>query len=242
MHRRTFLSSAGLATLGFTVQGCATWSTVAGVPRLRLPVVRASWDRVIRTTVGLRPHRDGGFVVRTEKQDDKVLVHNYGHGGSGMSLSWGTGAMAADLALQQPGRRAAVLGCGAVGLTAARQLQRRGFDVTIYATAVPPDVTSNWSLAGFTPTSGLIEPERRTAEFDAQYRQAVDIAYRQLQLLAGAGYGVSWIEQFAPMNEPPQNRPTSEQSPLDEFQPPSQLLGPGEHANRAVDLSRSAHP
>ena len=229
MHRRTFLSSAGLATLGFTVQGCATWSTVAGVPRLRLPVVRASWDRVIRTTVGLRPHRDGGFVVRTEKQDDKVLVHNYGHGGSGMSLSWGTGAMAADLALQQPGRRAAVLGCGAVGLTAARQLQRRGFDVTIYATAVPPDVTSNWSLAGFTPTSGLIEPERRTAEFDAQYRQAVDIAYRQLQLLAGAGYGVSWIEQFAPMNEPPQNRPTSEQSPLDEFQPPSQLLGPGEH-------------
>jgi hypothetical protein len=37
------------------------------------------------------------------------------------------------------------------GLTAARQLQRRGFDVTIYAMTVPPDTTSNMSTAGFTP-------------------------------------------------------------------------------------------
>jgi D-amino-acid oxidase len=233
MHRRTFLSTGSLAALGLAAQGCAPWSRdgfTRWTSRLQLPVVRASWDRVIRTTVGLRPHRDGGFVVRADKQNDKVLIHNYGHGGSGMSLSWGTGAMAADLALAQPARRAAVIGCGAVGLTAARQLQRRGFDVTIYAATVPPDVTSNWSLAGFTPTSGLIEPERRTPEFDAQYLQAVGIAYRQLQLLVGAGYGVSWIEQFAPMNEPPQPaRQTSERPPLDELQPTSQLLGPGEH-------------
>ena len=60
-----------------------------------------------------------------------------------MSLSWGTGAMAANMALAHGERRAAVLGCGAVGLTAARQLQRRGFDVTIYAAYVPPDTTSN---------------------------------------------------------------------------------------------------
>jgi D-amino-acid oxidase len=77
MHRRTFLSTGGLAALGFAVQGCATRSRAGAgdrIARLRLPVVRASWDRVIRTTVGLRPHRDGGFVVRADKQDDKVLV------------------------------------------------------------------------------------------------------------------------------------------------------------------------
>ena len=67
-----------------------------------------------------------------------------------------------DLALADGQRRAAVLGCGSPGLTAARQLQRRGFDVTIYAMAVPPDTTSNMSTAGFTPTSGLVSAERRT--------------------------------------------------------------------------------
>jgi glycine/D-amino acid oxidase-like deaminating enzyme len=118
-----------------------------------------------------------------------------------MSLSWGTGAMAADLALDHLERRAAVIGCGVVGLTTARQLQRRGFDVTIYTMAVPPDVTSSMSLAGFTPTSGLVEAERRTPEWDEQFRRAAEIAYRQLQLLAGAGYGVSWIEQYEPVEE-----------------------------------------
>src|SRR6267378_8400200 len=46
-------------------------------------------------------------------------------------------------------------GCGSPGLTAARQLQRRGFAVTIYTLAVAPYTTSNMSSAGFTPTAGL---------------------------------------------------------------------------------------
>ena len=137
-------------------------------------------------------------MLRAEKLDAKTLIHNFGHGGSGMSLSWGTGQMAAELALEQPDRRAAVIGCGVVGLTSARQLQRRGFDVTIYAEKVPPDTTSNMSLAGFTPTSGLVANENRTPEWDAQFRQAVTIAYRQLQLLAGPKYGISWIYNYSP--------------------------------------------
>ena len=163
---------------------------------LRLAPVRVSYDRIIRATVGLRPHRPSGFLLRAEKLDAKTLIHNFGHGGSGMSLSWGTGQMAAELALEQPDRRAAVLGCGVVGLTTARQLQRRGFTVTIYAAAVPPDTTSNMSLAGFTPTSGLVANDRRTAAWDAQFRRAVEIAYRQLQLLVGPKYGISWINQL----------------------------------------------
>ena len=120
---------------------------IARRPPVHLPLVRVSRERVIRTTVGLRPHRPSGFVLKAAKLGAKTVIHNYGHGGSGMSLSWGTATMAADMALAQPERRAAVLGSGVVGLTAARQLQRRGFAVTIYAANVPPDVTSNWSLA-----------------------------------------------------------------------------------------------
>jgi glycine/D-amino acid oxidase-like deaminating enzyme len=167
---------------------------------LNLAPVNASYDRIIRVTVGLRPHRNSGFVLRADRLDEKTVIHNYGHGGAGMSLSWGTGAMAADLALQHADRRAAVLGCGVVGLTAARQLQRRGFEVTIYAETLPPYTTSNMSLASFTPTSGLTGPRGRTPEWDAQFRQAVQIAYRELQLMAGGRHGVSWIDEYATSN------------------------------------------
>jgi glycine/D-amino acid oxidase-like deaminating enzyme len=236
MHRRAFLTTGGMAALG--VAAACTTRRVALTPAhapVRLAPVYVSWDRVIRTTVGLRPHRDAGNVLRAEKLDDKTLIHNYGHGGSGMSISWGTGAIAADMALEAVGRRAAVIGCGVVGLTAARQLQRRGFEVTIYAMAVHPNVTSSMSLAGFTPTSGLVEAERRTPEWDAQFRRAADIAYRQLQLLAGATYGISWINQYAPMQEirpqPPVNADSApERESLESgLQTDRVVLQPGEH-------------
>src|SRR5262245_24136014 len=213
MRRRDLLRDASLALAGLGVSGCAKLAPnyargrvrSAAAPRLRpvnLAPVIASWDRVIRTTVGLRPHRDSGFVLRADRLDDKTLIHNYGHGGAGMSLAWGTGAMAADLALQHQDRRVAVIGCGSPGLTAARQLQRRGFDVTIYAMTVPPDTTSNMSLAGYTPVSGLISPERRTPQWDAQFRQAAEISYKQLQLLVGAGYGVYWQDFYNATDSP----------------------------------------
>src|ERR1700704_4635459 len=215
MDRRTFLTAGSVAAIGFGANACAPRSkSIATTPKapLHLSPVNASWDRIIRTTVGLRPHRDAGFVLKADKLDDKLLVHNYGHGGAGMSLAWGTGLMAAEFALQHQARQAAVIGCGSVGLTCARQLQRRGFEVTIYALAVPPNVTSNMSLAGFTPTSGLVETDRRTTEWDAQYLRAADIAYRQLQLLAGPHFGVSWLDNYFLVDElqsgqPPQQNP-----------------------------------
>jgi D-amino-acid oxidase len=234
MQRRTFLTTGGLAAVGFTIGGCATNpkpAQGARRPPVSLAPVEASWDRIIRTTVGLRPHRDTGFVLKADKLDDKLLVHNYGHGGAGMSLAWGTGLMAAELATPHQARQAAVIGCGSVGLTCARQLQRRGFDVTIYAMAVPPYVTSNMSLAGFTPSSGLVERDRRTPEWDAQYRRAADISYRQLQLLAGPHYGVSWLDNYSLVNELRQPQPQDPQRPsLNEgLLVEEEVLGPGEH-------------
>lgn len=219
-----------LMALGLT--GCASRTgprpRTAVRPALRLSPVRVSYDRIIRATVGLRPHRPSGFVLRAEKLDGKLLVHNYGHGGAGMSLSWGTGQMAAELALEQPERRAAVLGCGVVGLTTARQLQRRGFQVTIYAATVPPDTTSNMSLAGFTPTSGLVAFDRRTPAWEAQFRRAVEIAYRQLQLLAGPKYGISWIYNYALTDTEPRGGGTNTLLP-DSVRVGDQFYGPGEH-------------
>ena len=204
MDRRDFLKRSGLTTAGLAVSGCAP---VFGRPsnpfprrRVSLVPVNVSRDRIIRTTVGLRPHRDSGFVVRADKLDEKLLIHNYGHGGAGYSLSWGTAFLATECALAATERRAAVIGCGISGLTTARQLQRHGFDVTIYAMALPPDTTSNMAWAAFTPVSGLVANDRRTPEWDDQFRRAAVIAYREHQLLVGTGHGVSWIDEYSPIN------------------------------------------
>ena len=234
MQRRTFLTTGSMAAVGFGLSGCATNpkpNLAAKRPPVHLEPVNAAWDRIIRTTVGLRPHRDAGFVLKADKLDDKLLVHNYGHGGAGMSLAWGTGLMAAEFATEHQARQAAVIGCGSVGLTCARQLQRRGFDVTIYAMAVPPYVTSNMSLAGFTPLSGLVDPARRTPQWDAQFRRAAEISYRQLQLLAGPHYGVSWLDNYSLVNElRPAQQSGGERIDLGVgLNVEEEVLGPGEH-------------
>jgi len=236
MDRRTLLKTGVWAALGFGLTGCATRSAnpARDLRRIRLPLIKASWDRVIRTTVGLRPYRPGGFVLSASRLDAKLLIHNYGHGGTGHSLSWGCGAVAAELALKGENRQAAVIGCGTVGLATARQLQRRGFDVTIYAKSIPPDTTSNMALAGFTPTSGLVDPDLRTAAFDTQFGRVAELAYREWQLMVGRGYGVSWVDTYSTSDERPANESDNEgrgQPPLlpPSLRGPREVLGPGEH-------------
>ena len=70
MDRRSLLKFGGMASIGFALEGCAS-TTTAAKPQLAprrpaacLPVVNAAWDRVIRTTIGLRPHRPSGFVLQ----------------------------------------------------------------------------------------------------------------------------------------------------------------------------------
>lgn len=244
MRRRTFLTTGIIALGGASLHARATASTLGRLAGLRLPPgrrkadrlipARVSVDRVIRTTVGLRPHRDSGFVLKAEQFDEKTVVHNYGHGGAGMSLAWGTGAMAADLAMKHKDRRAAVLGCGSPGLTAARQLQQRGFAVTIYTKTVPPDTTSNMSLAAFTPASGLVGADQRTPAWDEQFRKAAEISYRQLQRLAGRDYGVYWIDAYTATDDPsaPRGAANDDGGLLADTPRPGrdrEILGPGEH-------------
>ena len=126
-----------LGSFAVAAAGCAGLQPRHARRKYHLRAVKVAADREIRTVVGLRPFRPSGFVVRAEKLGDKLVVHDYGHGGAGLTLSWGTAQLAIDLAaeaLAQRGR-VAVLGCGAVGLATARLLQQRGLEVTIYARA-----------------------------------------------------------------------------------------------------------
>ena len=107
MNRRSFLRQSGaFAGLGLAgLAGCGKRGSTptAGGPQA-LPFydavgpivpIRAHVDRIFRTTVCLRPFRAAGPRMDVEHVGNKVVVHNYGHGGSGWSLSWG----AADVAV-----------------------------------------------------------------------------------------------------------------------------------------------
>ena len=46
--------------------------------------------KVIAKRVGLRPFRKSGVRLEAEKlRDGRAVIHNYGHGGAGFTLSWG---------------------------------------------------------------------------------------------------------------------------------------------------------
>src|SRR5262245_2861684 len=126
---RSLGAAAGMGFLGRAHAGGAPLP-IARPSRLRLAPVNVSRDRLLRTVVGLRPFRPSGFVVRSDKVGAQTVVHHYGHGGCGVTLSWGTAELAADEVARTGEKRIAVLGCGAVGLATARVLQQRGLQAT----------------------------------------------------------------------------------------------------------------
>ncbi len=146
MNRRNFLQGSGaLAGLDETgLSGCTrhaktlTQPTLASAPGLPFydavgPIIpiRADSDRIFRITVCTRPFRPAGPRQDLERVRDKLVVHSYGHSGSGWSLSRGSADVVVRKLLVEggPQREVAVLGAGVLGLTA----QRAGLKVTIYA-------------------------------------------------------------------------------------------------------------
>ncbi len=226
IDRRLILQTA-LATLGAAmVPGCAARSapSVDTAPHRSFAPVLVSRDRIIRTVVGLRPFRPSGFVVKVEKLDQKVVVHNYGHGGGGVTLSWGTSHLAVDEAMKAGQTKFAVIGSGAVGLATARLIQKRGGEVTIYAKDLPPATTSNIAGAQWSPYS-VFDSDKQTPEFKAQFERASRLSNRYFQDLVGDVYGVRWIENYAFGDTPP----TPSEDPLQDLFHWARDLQPGEH-------------
>lgn len=220
--------SSCAAARGF---GDGLMTDLGRAPRVRpsrLPPVLVRAERVIRIDVGLRPFRPSGFRVEREAFGDKTLVHNYGHGGGGITLSWGTSKLAVDLGYDASKPDCAVLGCGAVGLATARLLQERGARVRIYARDLPPNTTSNVAGAQWWPAS-VYDDDRATPAYLAQHFDAARFAFRRFQSLVGDAYGVNWETNYSISRRPITGYPAAESDPMRTLVVNQRDLTPLEH-------------
>ncbi len=232
MNRRHFVaaSASALALPACTARAPRVASTPA-TPEC-LPRVQVDRSRVIRTVAGLRPYRASGFVVRREALGDKALVHNYGHGGAGITLSWGTSRLAADLGLPGHAGPVAVIGAGIMGLTTARLVQEAGFPVTLYTAALPPDTTSNIAGGQWSPY-GHFSRNAVTPEWREQFAKALDYSWRRFQIMVGDDYGVRWLPTYVLEDDGPD--PAAAPDP---YHPSRRALAQAEHPFPFTNVSR----
>jgi D-amino-acid oxidase len=138
---------------------------------------------------GVRPYRNVSYRLEPEIASGKFLVHNYGHGGAGITLSWGCAAKVRDIVQQHltssHDSNVAVLGAGVMGMTTATLLVDLGLKVTIYSDREPADTTS--FKAGGQWAVSVVEFQGKEQELG----DIVKIAYRKFTNSIGQGFGVS---------------------------------------------------
>ena len=154
-------------------------------------------SRITKVTVCLRPFRAAGPRLDVEKVGRKRVVHNYGHGGSGWSLSWGSAQIATAKALEGGTKSVAVIGCGAIGLTTALTLLRAGAKVTIYARDRTPYTRSARATGTWSPDSRVADHDRVDAAFPALWDGMARSSYATWQTLLGRpGEPVAWTDRY----------------------------------------------
>jgi D-amino-acid oxidase len=247
----------GLAGLS----ACATGRTggltaaAAGQGPVAIPLapIRASADRVFDVTVCLRPFRAAGPRLEAERVGDALVVHNYGHGGSGWSLSWGSGTVAVGMAMASSPAEIAVVGCGALGLTAAILAQRAGARVTIYARDLISDTRSARATGSFTPDSRIALTDKVAPGFPTLWEKMARISFHTYRGYLGLpGSPVEFTDRYYLSYAPASDRPAVESPPaaaldfasygdlIGDLTPPAVLLPPGATPFPSREVRRSS--
>src|SRR5436305_13489414 len=233
MNRRDFLGGVAIASLSGCAPKIKRVVTSPGLPSYdvlpKLMPIRADLDRIFRITVCLRPFRPAGPRLDVERVGDKTVVHNYGHGGSGWSLSWGSSSVAVEKAMAAGERDVAVIGCGALGLTSAILLQRAGAKVTIYAKERPPEVRSARATGTWSPDSRVALTNSVSPEFPQFWERMCRSSFGMYQSYLGLpGNPVEWTERYILRDERPSEHAREQQS--------EETLSFAQYENRVADL------
>jgi D-amino-acid oxidase len=162
-----------------------------------LPTPDFTYPAPYKCIAGLRPFRDGSYRLEPHTQSGKYIVHNYGHGGAGITMSWGCAAQVLDIVrtyfTNSPNRAIAVLGSGVMGLTAAtRLLELDGATVTIYAEHFWADTTSN-KAGGQWAASKVLYKDK-----ELQFRAILEESYKRFKASIPNGFGVSERPNYDP--------------------------------------------
>jgi glycine/D-amino acid oxidase-like deaminating enzyme len=254
--RRRLLAGAGAALLVAAVDGCSVLDAqrrAASAPALNLAPLRAGTDRITQVTVCTRPFRAQGPRLDVEQIGQKTIVHNYGHGGSGWSLSWGSSSFAVRQAMTTGEREIAVIGCGALGLTSGVLLLRAGARATIYAKDLPPNVRSSLATGLWTPDSRICLEEQATPAFKQQWATMARQSFQTYQSLLGLpGNPVEFIDSYFVSDDPTNLRRRGsaadtrpkfaelQRELIAELIPNSEEFGPGAHPFGARYLRRNS--
>ena len=169
--------------------GLASLSACAAQPRIGsglspadllppLAPIRAHRDRLFDITVCLRPFRAAGPRLDTEMIGDALVIHNYGHGGSGWSLSWGSGTLALEKAMSRGPKEIAVIGSGALGLAAATLALRAGLSVTIYCKELIQQARSARASGLWTPDSRIAMAKDAAPGFGDTWERMARISWK----------------------------------------------------------------
>jgi D-amino-acid oxidase len=162
---------------------------MAGTPNLPTPDFTFDPNAQGACIAGVRPYRNGSFRLDAETDAGKFVVHNYGHGGAGITLSWGCAAQVRDIVqshlVGSHANSIAVLGAGVMGMTAATLLADLGLGVTIYSDRKPSETTS--SKAGGQWAVSVVEFQGK----EQQLKAILKTAYATFKNSIGNGFGVS---------------------------------------------------
>lgn len=155
-----------------------THSYAAEIIDLSIPDL--SDAKIIRYSAGVRPCRKSGIRLEAQTIGDRLVIHDYGHGGSGISLSWGCAHEAVTIMKQHINQQVpiAIIGAGIIGMATAHILRDQGYSVTVYSRDFIPNTTSNKAAGIWSPHFGL------GAMNEDQFARCKDISYAVFSHLA----------------------------------------------------------
>ncbi len=207
-----------------------------------LAPIRAHPDRLFDIKVCLRPFRTKGPNLDVEQIGDAMVIHNYGHGGSGWSLSWGSADMAVQKAMSRSPSRIAVIGCGIIGLTSALTAQRAGAQVTIYTRELLPRTRSVRANGSWTPDLRIALTAKAPSNFGDVWEQMARMSWKNLRPYLGlAGNPVSFADHYYLSDTPDGQAPAPDASvpalpPPTWSGPPTQNSDFARYSDRIQDL------
>ncbi|MGE0206366.1 MAG: FAD-dependent oxidoreductase [Candidatus Babeliales bacterium] len=146
---------------------------LGNVDYLEVPSLKDT--NILAYKAGVRPYRKTGIRLEAEWYNKKLLIHNYGHGGAGLTLSWGSAQEVFNILNQEINahkeldkeKTIAIIGGGIVGLCVADILLEHGYSVKMYAEKKYHETTSNVAAGFFGAFSvAIADDEDKKQQFD----------------------------------------------------------------------------